>query len=450
MYNVTEYVRDHPGGPDVLLDTAGTDATEAYDDVGHSEDADELLSTFLVGTLKGAQKRQAPARPKAVQVVQQQQSSQPSESKSSKSSASALKTIGIAATSVGGAALLWYLFLSPDGHMNVHESISKALPPWTWGSHSRQSTRGGSGGFGSGIALASVFFTSIGGVMGSKLSELTNIDAGFTRYPQFMPAHKTVKRNPHLVRGFLEPKEYKALPLVQKDTLAANVYRFVFQLPNPQDIIGLPIGQHVAIRANVDGKAVSRPYTPTSNNLDRGRLELVIKCYPDGLLTGKYLANLQIGNHVEFRGPKGAMRYTKGLCKKIGMIAGGTGITPMYQLIRAICEDDTDTTEVNLIYANRTEDDILLRPELEAFARNYPRNLKIWYMLDHPPKNWTYGSGYVTPEVMRAKLPTPSVDTKIMLCGPPGMINAAKKGLAGLGFQDPGAVAKMSDQVFCF
>lgn len=449
MYNVTEYVRDHPGGPDVLLDTAGTDATEAYDDVGHSEDADELLSTFLIGTVKGAQQGHAPARPKAVQVVQQQPS-QPSESKSSKGLGSAPKAIGIAATSVGGVALSWYLFLSSDGNMNVHESISKAVPSWTLGSHLLQPVSGRSGGFGSGLAVASVFFSTIGGILASKLSKLTHIDAGFTRYPPFKPARKTVKRNPHLVKGFLEPKEYKALPLVQKDTLAPNVYRFVFQLPNPQDIIGLPIGQHVAIKANIDGKAVSRPYTPTSNNLDRGRLELVIKCYADGLLTGKYLADLQIGDCVEFRGPKGAMRYTKGLCRKIGMIAGGTGITPMYQLIRAICEDDTDTTEVSLIYANRTEDDILLRQELEAFATHYPRNLKIWYMLDHPPDNWAYGSGYVTPKVMRAKLPALSADTKVMLCGPPGMVNAAKKGLAGLGFQDPGAVAKMSDQVFCF
>ncbi|MDE9440018.1 hypothetical protein EWS82_13140, partial [Staphylococcus xylosus] len=110
------------------------------------------------------------------------------------------------------------------------------------------------------------------------------------------------------------------------------------------------------IKAAIDGADVSRSYTPVSNNTDLGRLELVIKCYPDGLLTGKYLANLKVGDKVLFRGPKGAMRYKRGLCKKIGMIAGGTGITPMYQLIRAICEDDKDTTEVSLILANRTED----------------------------------------------------------------------------------------------
>ncbi|BAE59865.1 unnamed protein product [Aspergillus oryzae RIB40] len=274
--------------------------------------------------------------------------------------------------------------------------------------------------------------------------------SGFMRYPSRIKSRGLKKQNPHLAKGFLEPKDYKNLPLIRKDQLAPNVYRFVFELPGPRDVIGLPIGQHVAIKANVNGAAVSRSYTPTSNNLDLGRLELVIKCYPDGILTGQYLANLKVGDKVQFRGPKGAMKYHSGLCKKIGMIAGGTGITPMYQLIRAICEDDTDTTEVSLIYANRTEEDILLRSELEAFARKYPKNFKLWYMLDHPPKNWAYGNGYVTPEVMAAKLPGPAPDTKIMLCGPPGMVNASKKALTAAGFQAPGAVGKMTDQIFCF
>jgi cytochrome-b5 reductase len=256
--------------------------------------------------------------------------------------------------------------------------------------------------------------------------------------------------NPHLARGFLDAKEFKPLKVAKIDQLSSNVFKYSFKLPDPRDVVGLPIGQHVAIKATIDGKTVTRSYTPTSNNLDAGLLELVIKIYPDGQLTGKFFANLKVGDEVLFRGPKGAYTHTVGQCKKIGMIAGGTGITPMYQLIRAICEDEYDTTEVSLILANRSEDDILLRKELETFARRYPKNFKLWYMLDNPPENWAYGSGFVTADVMKEKLPAPAPDTKIMLCGPPGMVNASKKALATLGFKAPGAVAKMSDEVFCF
>ncbi|CEL10460.1 Putative NADH-cytochrome b-5 reductase [Aspergillus calidoustus] len=435
VYDITSYVRDHPGGADVLIESAGTDATEAYEDVGHSEDADEILQTYLIGTLKDARKQ---SRPQAVRIIQ------PPPPAPAKPSASKLKALALASFCIGAAGISVYfgrrihttLPVSWPGGLKQFRQWPRALPT--------------PGGFATGFAAATIISTVIGSIVARKLSAMTQIASGFTRYPPHVKSRRGPRSNPHLVKGFLDPKEYKSLPLIRKEALSSSVFKFVFQLPTPQTVIGLPIGQHVAIKGDIDGVVVSRSYTPTSNNLDRGVLELVIKCYPDGLLTGRYLANLQIGEHAQFRGPKGAMKYTKGLCKKIGMIAGGTGITPMYQLIRAICEDATDLTEVSLIYANRSEEDILLREELEAFGQANPRNLKVWYMLDVPPENWTYGTGYVTAEIMKERLPPSLPDTKVMLCGPPGMVNASKKALVSLGYQAPGAVAKMSDQIFCF
>ncbi|PWY88640.1 hypothetical protein BO94DRAFT_565508 [Aspergillus sclerotioniger CBS 115572] len=444
VYDVTEYVRDHPGGPDVLIDVAGADATEAYEDVGHSEDADEILKAFLVGTLKNARER---TRPKSVRLIQPESPLPPAASTKTKGSA---RSVALATVSVGSVVLSLYFTC------RRYPILTASWPIFTGAQGSWRSlirspqTSFAFGGFYTGFAAATAISSAVGAVIGSKLSQMTQIKSGFTQYPPLVKRRKVVGSNPHLAKGFLDPKEYKSLPLIRKDTLSPNVFKFVFQLPNPQDVVGLPIGQHVAIRANVNGTMVSRSYTPTSNNLDKGVLELVIKCYPDGMLTGQHLANLKLGDTIQLRGPKGAMKYTKGLCTKIGMIAGGTGITPMYQLIRAICEDATDLTEISLIYANRTEEDILLRRELDAFAQRYPRNLKIWYMLDSPSQDWPYGKGYVTSDIMKDRLPSPSLDTKIMLCGPPGMVNASKKALVSMGFQAPGAVAKMSDQVFCF
>lgn len=304
-------------------------------------------------------------------------------------------------------------------------------------------------GFTGGFVLASAIALIAGGLAARKFNEL------ITMHHPREAAHRKINRvaspDPLLSRGFLDPQTFHPLPLTEKELIAPNVYRLLFELPTPDSVLGLPIGQHVSIKATVDGATVQRSYTPTSNNSDMGILELVIKVYPEGLLTGKYLANLNVGDEVMFRGPKGAMRYQRGLCKKIGMLAGGTGITPMYQLIRAICEDPRDTTEVSLIYANRTEGDILLREEIERFARRYPLNLKVHYLLDSPPENWTYGVGFVTKDLMAEKFPDPRAEgSKVMLCGPPGMVNAAKKGLVDLGYEKAGLSSKMTDQVFCF
>ncbi|OQE15028.1 hypothetical protein PENFLA_c034G06875 [Penicillium flavigenum] len=432
VFDLTTYLQDHPGGAEALIEVAGTDATAAYEDVGHSEDAREIMQPFLVGTLKDAQQY---VRPKAVRVVSQKA---PVEAGSSSS------TIKMIACALGGLIPVFYVFSKSNNLTTNLGAISQLIP------HQLKNLRLPHGGFVNGFLAASAISTAVGVVVARQAGKFTKIDSGFMRYPPHMKSKKVIRADPHLTRGFLEPQQYQRLPLVEKTELATNVYRFVFALPTATDVLGLPIGQHVAIRAVVDGTTVTRSYTPTSNNIDRGRIELVIKCYPDGLLSGKYLAGLTVGDEVEFRGPKGSMRYTKGLCRKIGMVAGGTGITPMYQLIRAICENDTDTTEVSLVYANRSEADILLREELERFARQYPKNFKLWYMLDSAPEGWTYGSGYVDQAVLAEQLPAASPDTKVMLCGPSGMVNATKKNLVALGFTKPGVVAKMTDQIFCF
>ena len=251
-------------------------------------------------------------------------------------------------------------------------------------------------------------------------------------------------------RGWLDPKTFQALPLVKKELLSANAYRLTLALPQPNTVAGLPTGQHVSIRGLVGGKFVSRSYTPVSNNLDRGVIELVIRFYKNGALTNGYLSKLEVGDSIELRGPKGGVRYQRGMCAKAAMVAGGTGITPMYQLIRAICEDPRDTTEVSLIYANRTEQDVLLREELDAFARKHPRNFRIFYVLDDAPESWQGGRGFVNKEMMQERFETPCPNKRIFLCGPPIMVHSVKTALGDLGYRLPGALSKPTDEVICF
>ena len=74
------------------------------------------------------------------------------------------------------------------------------------------------------------------------------------------------------------------------------------------------------------------------------------------------------------------------------MIAGGTGITPMLQIIRQVFKDENDGTQLWLLYANQTESDILLRKELEEVRDKHSERFHLWYTLDRPSEGWQYRS----------------------------------------------------------
>jgi len=154
---------------------------------------------------------------------------------------------------------------------------------------------------------------------------------------------------------------------------------------------------------------------------------------------------------MKVKGPKGAMVYTPNMVRRFGMIAGGTGITPMLQIIRAIIRGRAlgDNTEVDLIFANVNPEDILLREDLDDLIKEDKR-FRIYYVLNNPPEKWNGGVGFVTAEMIKEHLPAPASDIKILICGPPPMVSAMKKATESLGYQKARPVSKLEDQVFCF
>lgn len=246
----------------------------------------------------------------------------------------------------------------------------------------------------------------------------------------------------------LNPIKFNEFPLIQKTVLSHNTAIYRFGLPRPGDSLGLPIGQHVSIAAEINGKEVMRSYTPTSSDVDKGYFDLLIKAYPNGNIS-KHVSNLTIGSTIRVRGPKGAFQYTPNMVKTFNMIAGGTGITPMYQIINAIARDPTDTTQVNLIYANVNEEDILLRKEIDALVASNP-NINVHYVLNNSPEGWIGSTGFVTPEIIKANTTPASSDVKLLLCGPPPMVSAIKKAAVDMGYEKARPVSKAEDQIFTF
>ncbi|KAL4093310.1 hypothetical protein PRIC1_010744 [Phytophthora ramorum] len=62
VYDVTAFLDDHPGGPEIMVDVAGQDASDEFEDIGHSNDARAQLKQFEIGKIKGDVKQEASAK----------------------------------------------------------------------------------------------------------------------------------------------------------------------------------------------------------------------------------------------------------------------------------------------------------------------------------------------------------------------------------------------------
>lgn len=254
------------------------------------------------------------------------------------------------------------------------------------------------------------------------------------------------------------------LPLIDKEILSHDSRRYRFAL-NSGHRLGLPIGNHISVRANINGNLLQRSYTPVSSDDDLGYVDLVIKVYfpneqfPVGGAMTQHIENLNIGDKLTFVGPKGRIHYrndgefniTLGLgttstvtgIKNIGMIAGGSGITPMLQVVRDALKHKNETAKIWLLYANKTIDDILLRDEIEQINQDNGNRFSVMYTVDKPltqlgdSKDWHYQTGHITKEMIEQYLPKAADNTMTLICGPPGMINfACLPNLATLGHKD--------------
>lgn len=145
-------------------------------------------------------------------------------------------------------------------------------------------------------------------------------------------------------------------------------------------------------------------------------------------------AELKIGDVVELKGPIGHFIW-KGQgtalldgierrVREIAMVCGGSGITPILQVVRGILGDSSDTTtKVSILDVNRFVGDILCRDELDLLAAQHPTRLRIHYSLtgNPTPSDWSYSTGRITDEMLKVHLPEAGEGKIIGICGPPPM-----------------------------
>ncbi|PLB39703.1 uncharacterized protein BDW47DRAFT_116481 [Aspergillus candidus] len=420
VYDVTEYQQDHPGGEEILRNFSGQDATAAFADAGHSHDAYEKLESLLIGRLEQSnvakqrqQQRTATVGP--ISVV-------PSKQKQPDSPALPVK-MGIVAGAGGALLILAASYAAVQGYFA--EGLALLRPTLVPGSIPANAGRGYLNGILTAIACQGVAGTLLGLHLNTAL---------FHRHRQLEDYPRARKPSMPITsrRGSvsLHRDQTTMLTLESRQCIGGSgkessnpVYRIRLKFPDATARLNFSVGQHIRISAEIDGRLVHRSYTPVSSEHERGMVDLVVKVYPRGRM-GNYLQGLPLQSSVAVRGLFGDYRPNPAWTT-IGCITGGTGITPIYQVLREWCHKTRGERAV-VLYGSERQEDILLREELDALVGRYPERVQVHHVLSQPPPGWTGLTGRVTGEMMEELLPRPVSHAGFFICGPDGMVRAIR------------------------
>ncbi|KAJ2989599.1 hypothetical protein NUW58_g3385 [Xylaria curta] len=194
---------------------------------------------------------------------------------------------------------------------------------------------------------------------------------------------------------------FLSLKLQSTEVVNHNTKRLRFALPTDEHVSGLALTSALLTFSWPKGCILPcvRPYTPITKNDEAGVLELMVKKYPNGKQS-THLHSLQPGDSLRFVTPIPGYKWTPNKHSDITLIAGGAGITPMYQLIQGVLCNPEDKTRITLVFGVNTDADVLLKPEFEEFERRFPGRFKAIYTVSNPTPDSPYPKGYVTKELL--------------------------------------------------
>jgi predicted ferric reductase len=187
-------------------------------------------------------------------------------------------------------------------------------------------------------------------------------------------------------------------------------------------------GQFAWIRLNDSPLPGDHPFTIASNAHRPRRLEFTIR-HGDFTQT---IAVLTPGRLVRIDGPYGSFTVDHRRTRRLLLIAGGVGLTPMMSILRTL-DYRGDRRPACLVVGARQLSDLLFRGELAALSGRMP--LRVLEVLSDPPPDWLGLRGRVDAQILGLALPTrrDRIDVDVYICGSPPMVGGVLGGLKRLG-----------------
>ncbi len=174
--------------------------------------------------------------------------------------------------------------------------------------------------------------------------------------------------------------QYHSLKILEVIEETADARSIIFEVPTElKDAFRYKPGQHLQLHIPCGGKPLPRCYSLSSTPTADEPLRVTVKRVTDGRASSWVCANLRAGDVLDVMPPAGVFT-PRSLDGEFLMFAGGSGITPVFSIIRSVLA--AGKGRIRLIYANRDERSVIFGSELAQLSREHPQRLQVIHWLD--------------------------------------------------------------------
>jgi ring-1,2-phenylacetyl-CoA epoxidase subunit PaaE len=216
------------------------------------------------------------------------------------------------------------------------------------------------------------------------------------------------------------------------ETAEANSIRFEV----PEELcarFAFRAGQHLTLRATIDGEEVRRNYSLCTAPDDRDWL-VTVKRIGGGLFSNWVGDRLKAGDMVDVMPPHGSFttEFDASQSRHLVGIAGGSGITPVMSLIRTLLHEEPQS-RFTLFYGNRDSSSVIFLEALAGLKDKHIGRLEIYHFLDAEEQDIDLFNGMLNRERLEQAIPALVPDANAVdgwfICGPGPMMDAAEGAL---------------------
>ncbi|WP_167730200.1 2Fe-2S iron-sulfur cluster binding domain-containing protein [Terasakiella sp. SH-1] len=238
----------------------------------------------------------------------------------------------------------------------------------------------------------------------------------------------------HISQG--PAKSFKA-DITAVDDMGGEVRRLLVTVQSNEDGESCPPfepGQFFELQ--IPGTDIWRAYSVANAPNWASELEFIIRLQPNGKFSHWIANEAQVSGQLQVRGPQGSFVLQQGTINPRCFVSGGTGLAPMLSMLRLMAEFG-ETNESYLYFGVNEEKDLFALEEIDAVKSSLPA-LNVEVCVFKATEDWKgyHGTPVDAFKDDLAKLIKRGLTPEVYLCGPPGLIDAAKSAASTIGLAE--------------